>query len=556
VGGQKLRFSIDEPVAGRALFDRERELRQIREGCIESVRTPGERCFFALIGLRKVGKSTIIHELKRHYEAVPDLYVVILDCYDRGYHAERFFAYYIVQVVNEFLRRQGYAEEVGTFPDPHDPEYLRVRPLLTEKLRALRSPALETAAWALDLLEQAHPSPPERAAAYFTPLFLPQRLAEEAHIYFQLIFDEFQELAKLNRLPQVQETVGNLFGKFRAHWILDRIPHRVNYMITGSRLGQLRFLIASPREPLFGHFHSYGIGNLNRPDARQMIQTLLKEAGYVLDPPELLKELLDLSDGHPYYIREILQAVCSRAVDAQAAGSGPRVVTEGDFRQGVQDVFFGETGSLNLYFQQYFRDYLEDYAPGREVLISLAAGNTTAEEVAADLRQAVPTVKKHLEELEYWNAIKGRNRDQYYVANPVFNFWLRGAMTRYRRVAGPFLVGSEVERQLALFLLEHGIDLVYQSYMSRGPFDLLMEHGGVSIAVQVRKVERFAAFLSRAAYARMQWYIEEYGKRDGVLCLYGDGTFRFYRLADLNPTKRGYSVTQKTPYTENPITLL
>jgi len=451
--------------------------------------------------------------------------------------------------MNEFIKRRGYLDGVKLLPEPITSDYVEHFDEMIQSIRSVGSAALNRGALALEVLQRPDITKEQRAAAYRTIIYLPQYLAEEASIYFQIIFDEFQEIANLNKLPEVKETLENIFRHFRSIWILKPLEHRVNYMITGSRLGQLRIIISSPREPLFGHFHNYGIKSLARPDAKEMIETLMSQEGFSFEKPEIIKELLDLSDCNPYYIREILQAAATRA-------SEDKIITEDDFRHGVQDTFFSESGTLNGYFAQYFRDYQQDYPQGRDVMISLAEGNTTIEEVAQDLKIPVSVVKKHLEELEYWNAVKNRNIDKYYINNPVFNFWLRGALTRYKNVAGPFLVGSQVERKLALFLLEHGVDLVYQAFQSRGPFDLLMEGGGSSVAIQVKKVDRFYYHFSKATYERMQWYVEQYGRKAGAVCLLSGDIFRFYRLQEMSKTKSGYSINRKTSYTENPLVLL
>ncbi|MBC8234591.1 hypothetical protein H8E77_34040 [bacterium] len=54
----------------------------------------------------------------------------------------------------------------------------------------------------------------------------------------------------------------------------------------------------------------------------------------------------------------------------------------------------------------------------------------------------------------------------------------------------------------------------------------------------------------------MQWYVEQYGRKAGAVCLLSGDVFRFYRLAEMSKTKRGYSINRKTPYTENPLVLL
>jgi Holliday junction resolvase len=276
---------------------------------------------------------------------------------------------------------------------------------------------------------------------------------------------------------------------------------------------------------------------------------LLQEASYKLQSEQLMNYILDLTEGQPYCIRELLDATTRYTAKNT-------VMTHEDIKHGIQDSFFGEFGRLRMHFEEYFQDCVDTYKEGRDVMISLASGNRTAQEIADDLQIPINEVNHHLERLERFYFIKNVNIDKYKYYDKVFEFWVCGAKSRYKSIAGPYLVGAEAERKLALFLLEHGIDLIYQSYASRGAFDLLMEFSQSSIAVQVKKVERFYYFFDKSIYNRMVNYVEKYGRRLGVICLYNGEEFRFFKLSDLNQTRRGYSITQKTPYATNPLALI
>ncbi|HIE25698.1 TPA: hypothetical protein EYP66_00245 [Candidatus Poribacteria bacterium] len=537
-------LSIAGPVFGDALFDREEEVEDICK-CVETVKTPQKRCFYTLQGVRKIGKTSIIHEVKRRYAAHPDICVVIIDCYDRCDDADLFHIYWATSVMNEFLTKKGYAKQTGTFSDPKkEPKFSETFPEIAGKIRSLGIEALESGLLAVEWLLQL---PEGKRRPYGGVTGLAEDLADEGDVYFQMIFDEFQETALLREQEKVRNAIGDIFRFWRSQWV--NIHRRVNYIVTGSRLAQLRYILENPRQAFFGHFSLIGIVGLVRPEAKRMIETLLSEEGYILQSKELLDQLLDLTDGQPYCIREVLDAACRRA-------GRRRVVKPEDIKWGIQDSFFGEHGRLRIHFEEYFQDCVETYPPGREVLISISQKNRTAEEIAEDLRIPISGINHHLERLERFYIIRNVNINRYIYADKVLEFWVCGAKSPCKRVAGPYLVGTEVERQLASFLLEHGIDLVYQSFQSRGAFDLLMEFDHTSIAIQVKKVKRFYYHFKRASYNRMVDYVEKFGRRWGVVCLYNDEEFRFYKLQNLNQTKHGYSITKKTPYTKNPLALL
>ena len=196
-------FHIDEPVAGNALFGRERDIKYVCENCVETVRKRGQRCFIALIGIRKVGKSSIIHEVKRRYDEVSDIYVTVINCYEWRDNSNNFFKYYAIQVMNEFMKRRGYLDGVKLLPEPITSDYVEHFDEMIQSIRSLSSEALNRGALALEVLQRPEITTEQRAAAYRTIIYLPQYLAEEAEIYFQIIFDEFQEIANLNKLPEV-----------------------------------------------------------------------------------------------------------------------------------------------------------------------------------------------------------------------------------------------------------------------------------------------------------------------------------------------------------------
>jgi Holliday junction resolvase len=280
-----------------------------------------------------------------------------------------------------------------------------------------------------------------------------------------------------------------------------------------------------------------------------MVETLLAEAGYRFADAELLKRLIDLTRGQPFALRETLDAICNWAGHRQVLG-------EEDLRRGVTLAFFGEYSKLNLHYQEVWRDFLETYPAGRDVLIALSENLRTAPEIAASLHLPEPDVRERLEQLEMFYFIRNVNLNRYIASDPVFEFWVCGAKSRYKNVAGPYLVGREAERQLALYLREHGLDLIYQSFASRGAFDLLMGFNYLFQGIQVKKVREFRCFFPEAEYRAMVDFVERYHLQRGLIALYDGTAFRLYDLSDLHTTPTGHSINRQTPYTTNPLELL
>jgi Holliday junction resolvase len=512
------------------------------------VKILGQRNFCSLQGVRKIGKTSVIHEVRRRYEHDPEICVALIDCYDRCDDPDRFFLYYAAQVINEFLRKKGYAEQTGVFPDPKQrPAFDEAFPKVAAQVRSLGLKELNLGVLAMEWLQEPPPSQGDPRRPYGGVTALAEDLAQASGLYFQLIFDEFQETAKLRDHPLVQRTLGDLFKTWRSQWIMQQ--HRVNYMVTGSRLAQLRYLLFHPREAFFGHFSVRGLQGLPCPEAQKMVETLLAEAGYRFADVELLKRLIDLTRGQPFALRETLDAMCDWA--------GPRrVLGEEALQRGVTLAFFGEYSKLNMHYQEVWRDFMDTCPAGRDVLIALSEGLRTAPEIAASLHLPEPDVRERLEQLEMFYFIRNVNVNRYIASDPVFEFWVCGAKSRYQNVAGPYLVGRETERQLALYLREHGLDLVYQSFASRGAFDLLMGYNYIFHGIQVKKVREFRCFFPEAEYRAMVDFVERYHLKRGLIALYDGTAFRLYDLSDLHATPTGHSINRQTPYATNPLELL
>ena len=94
-------FSTAKPVIGEAFFDRRMEMEQLL-AAIESLKAGVPR-YYALLGLRKVGKSSLIAELKRRSMSIGNVVVVVVDCYESCVEADTFFEDMATKVIDEFL---------------------------------------------------------------------------------------------------------------------------------------------------------------------------------------------------------------------------------------------------------------------------------------------------------------------------------------------------------------------------------------------------------------------------------------------------------------------
>lgn len=183
---------------------------------------------FALVGLRKAGKTSVLFEARLRIEAqgalCPYIYVMFEDT------KSSFLIRYANVCLLSFLRWKGKGETI--FEDSFDS--LKGQIVQAVELK----PALASHLFALS---EALASPPELKSLEMT-LALPQSLVADEEAQIVVLIDEFQNVAFLD-LPVID---------FLRRRILTDTA--VSYIIAGSEVGMMKEILESGKAPLFGHF--------------------------------------------------------------------------------------------------------------------------------------------------------------------------------------------------------------------------------------------------------------------------------------------------------------
>jgi len=204
---------IQRPVTGEDFFDREDVLERLK----------AERNF-ALIGQRKVGKTSIILEyLRRNPDPqvlTPYIYILFEET------PVSFFRKYLRTLLLAIL------ETTSETVDPFTP---------IEELTAGAVQVLPSLAPALMRLAQAATGKPD-AETTAQLLALPEQMAVASGRRFLVCLDEFATLARFD-LP--------ILDLLRQRIMEDQ---QVRYLVAGSAVGIMQEVLADSAAPLFGHF--------------------------------------------------------------------------------------------------------------------------------------------------------------------------------------------------------------------------------------------------------------------------------------------------------------
>jgi AAA+ ATPase superfamily predicted ATPase/Holliday junction resolvase len=454
-------FQTNHPVTGVGFHDRTAEMERL-SGFVEELRA-GASKWLAIIGPRKVGKTSLILELSRR---ISDVDFVIVDTQEVSPPSLELFRTCALRVVDQVLGREL-------------DNSLEVLAATGEGLDAV----LDASATFAALPARIKTTVRALARAEMTDelarlcLDLPERLAEALDRHIVIAIDEFQELASLTRGADALPII-------RSAWQQHR---RVGYVVSGSGRTMLEDMVTARHSPFFQHFTLMYVEPFARDDA---IALLTADGGRGRPiPTALAGRAVTALGGHPFYLQLLGEALTAREPPYDDAA----------LKDALQDVLFSRTGRLALYFQLGF-----DRAVGRStylaaVLDALSAGALRMTDIAARIHASTADTSRYLERLG--DLIRKRKDGSYELDDPVFGLWLQ-----WRRPGGTVVpmtvVGDAAERDVATVLAHLGFDLVYQARASRGAFDLLATRGAAQLAIQVKRSPLPLAF-RRVDWQRM-----------------------------------------------------
>ena len=479
-------FQSSHPVSGRGFHDRVDELARL-EALVGELRA-GTAKWLAIIGPRKIGKSSLILELSRRSA---EIVVVAVDTQEVQPPSLEVFRICALRAVDALL-----ASDLGASLEVAAAAGDDVGAVLDASDRFARLPApVRTAIRALPRAEMTD----EFARLC---LDLPERLADALDRRLVIAVDEFQELATAPRRG------GDLLPLVRSAWQRHR---RVAYVVSGSGRTMLEEMVTREHSPFFQHF---AIMYVEPFPAEHAIAMLVDESPADRPlPVEVARRAHAALGGHPFYLQLFGETLTAREPPYDDAA----------FKDAMQDVLFSRTGRLALYLQLGF-----DRAVGRSqhlaaALDALADGAQRMTDVANRIGVSTADTARYLERLG--DLVRKQPDGTYALDDAVLGLWLR-----WRRPGGSAVpmtvIGDAAEREVAGHLARLGFDLVYQARASRGAFDLLATRGARQLGLQVKRSPLPLRF-ERASWQRMGADARRLGWQWAVAAVDAAGEVRF-----------------------------
>lgn len=444
-------FRTNLPVTANAFHDREAEIERLEQAINDL--SAGNPSWLALIGPRKIGKTSLLLELQRRRER-DDLVFVVIDSFEGKPVSIGLFRRFALRVADAFFSRGlGLSlESMAKSPDAYRASLFGV-PDLARVPQDVR----------LTLLSLAD-APVDRAYVD-AALRLPQQLAEAIDVRCVVAWDEFQELARVS----TSRAAVDVLSLARAVW---QRHDRVGYIVSGSERTMLRGMVASESSPFFQHFTIVDIGPMPEARAIELLRAGAPRGRSI--PATLAKRTVSVLGGHPFYLQLFGDTLCAKEPPYDEAA----------LKQTFSELLFSTTGRLALYFQREYDELVGRASTLVATLQSMSEGPCRLADIARTINAPAGAATRYIERLG--DAVVKRDDGRYELADPVFALWLR-----WRAPGGTVVpmrvIGDEAELTVARALAQMGFELVYQSRASRGAFDIFAVRAGRQLGIQVKR---------------------------------------------------------------------
>jgi AAA+ ATPase superfamily predicted ATPase/Holliday junction resolvase len=464
-------------VTNVGFYDREEEV--VRLLRLVQDLADGSPSWLAILGPRKIGKTSLILECARRAD-LADVIIVSIDTTEDAPLSTEFFRRYALRVSDAV-----FAAEIGESPEALAIDPNGFRTALTASARFDRLDA--TTKRTLFALPEVRMS----SAMIRQCLELPERLAQALGLSFLIAIDEFQELADL-------ESKRGGIEPYRVMRSLWQRQKRTGYIISGSGRSMLQKLVTAKSSPFFQHFALMDLGPLPLDAAvRLLVESSPRDRRI---PVALARDAIAFIGTRPFYLQMLGDAIVRTEPPYDRS----------TLKSVVQDLLFSPTGRLSLYFENEVSRLVGRSTNLAAVLEALAAGPKGLSAIARAIGATTGQARGYIDRLR--DAVQqSERRGQYELDDATFGLWLR-----WRQPGGSVvpmtLLGEAAERSVAQHLARSGFELVYQSRASRGAFDVLATRGAHQLGVQVKRAALPLRF-ARAEWSRMEADAKRFGWR-------------------------------------------
>ncbi|MCH7760427.1 ATP-binding protein [candidate division TA06 bacterium] len=377
-----------KPVQGKALVNREK----IIEEMVTSLADFGVEMGFALVGNRRMGKTSIFLEVcrqLRNKEKIVPVYFSLWDLVEGT--LEEFTQFLSVAILDAYKDRLSLKLKAKNF--------LKI-PLETIK------EILTEAEVAIKIKEEVEIllSPrraKKRAIEDLERVFeLPESLALQTKTRCVLFLDEFPSIIELKDGAHIGE------GAIRKIRTIHERQRGTILSISGSIRKTMEIVALSSASAFYRQLIVREIGPWNKEDIKDLIMDNLKKP----IGEEALEKIVEFTSGIPFY---------AQFLGRELSGVKEKELTAQSVDVAIEQ-FIEEEGSI------LFKEEFERLGPKERKIVTLMASQdlSSPSQIARAMGQTPNKISMYLEYLEEKGVIEKIERGTYGLADPVFKRWL------------------------------------------------------------------------------------------------------------------------------------
>jgi len=138
----------------------------------------------------------------------------------------------------------------------------------------------------------------------------PQRIAKKKGKRVVVVFDEFQEIAKMDG----EEIERSMRTKIQHH-------DKVAYVFMGSRKHLLAQIFGSRARPFYKSAKEYPLGGIPPDQFGEFIHDKFRKSGFRVEAAAIAR-IIEVAGGHPYYVQQLCHELWNRNLAKKEVGTG------------------------------------------------------------------------------------------------------------------------------------------------------------------------------------------------------------------------------------------
>jgi len=369
------------------ITDREEEIATLADGLSD----PSKQINYALIGPRRIGKTTILLKVKEKLERKGIITIHV----DLSVH--KFSPYDFTQNIMSQITRT-YAKDLGKIEKASIALSNLLKTLTKlKKLRLTLEPTVdEKGQFSIQIRPELEETQDHRSI-FLLAFDYANEVSKKSGKRIVIIIDEFQSLIEFKRYSKL-EAINELFRN-----VLEN-RENVQYVLSGSRVHFMKDILGKGESPLFGHFIIMEIEPLSEKYAIELFMKTSKSSH------KEAQTAWKLVGGHPYYLIMLAE---NHKPDESLEETYKRILTS-------------SSGALNLYVNYILKEDLGSSTKETrllKILKSISHEKNTVSQISKYTKLKLSSLPYYLQELERYDLIK-KSEGKYLVTDKIVKDYL------------------------------------------------------------------------------------------------------------------------------------